>query len=199
MLIRSFSFVRFLTIWNALLLLFLFKLSSIALYSSPVKFPWTSFILVLTFCVLISLYFSTPSDVLLPFISSFLLPHMPSSSLVIQGVFSWRCLPRISLAASVTVVLNLLINVSVSSSSGTRGGNCPPCLECFCNYSVFQLLKVELNKGPAVITSYVCIWEAPRPCNVGARSESFFFYQDSRSGCDVQRVLCPSAGCFVWA
>ena len=76
-----------------------------------------------------SLYFSDPSGSNLFFLSSHLLSHRSRISAVIQGFFFWQCLPRISLAVSVTAVLKVVIIESVSVSSllmMVRGANLPP-------------------------------------------------------------------------
>ena len=56
-----------------------------------------------------SLYFSDLSDLDHFFPSSLLLLHRSKISAVTQGFFFWRCLPRISLAVSVTAVLKVII------------------------------------------------------------------------------------------
>ena len=67
-------------------------------------------------CWLTSLYNFTPSPAFSFCFSYLRLSHSFSMSSVIQGFFVGRCLPRMSLAVSVTAVLNLLIRVSISVS-----------------------------------------------------------------------------------
>ena len=75
-----------------------------------------------------SLYSSDPSGSNLFFLSSLLLSHRSRISAVIQ-VFFLRCLPKISLAVSVTAVLKVVFIESLSVSSllmMVRGANLPP-------------------------------------------------------------------------
>ena len=63
------------------------------------------------------------------FLSSLLLSRRSRISAVTQVLFFWRCLPRISLAVSGTVVLKVVIIESVSVTSllmMVRGANFPP-------------------------------------------------------------------------
>ena len=96
---------------NALLLLFLFRFSSVSLYCTSIRFSLASFMPVLI-SLLISLYLSVPPGLFFPFFSSPLLSHMSSSSVVTQDFF--LRLLRITLAVSVIALLNLLVSVSVS-------------------------------------------------------------------------------------
>ena len=62
-------------------------------------------------------------------LSSLLLSHRSRISAVIQSFFFWRCLPRISLAVSVTAVLKVVIIESMSVFSllmMVRGASLPP-------------------------------------------------------------------------
>ena len=128
-----------------------------------------------------SLYFSNPSGSNLFFDKSLLLLHLSRISAVNQGYFFWRCLPRISLAVSVTTVLKVVIIESMSVSSlfmMVRGANFPPIiawkvsktlgsfsfsrsnlnLVCFGFANYFQT-KVEGHHQQVVVTSNVCSWK----------------------------------------
>ena len=75
--------------WNALLLLFLFRFSSISLDCYPIRVVLVSFLSFLIF-LLISLYFSSPPGLFFPFFNTLLLSHMSSSSVgfLIMTVFA---------------------------------------------------------------------------------------------------------------
>ena len=79
-----FSLVRSFMTWNSLLLLFLFRLSSISLHCSSIHFSLASFMSVLI-SLLISLYLSVPPGLFFPLFSTLLLSHMSSNSVVTQG------------------------------------------------------------------------------------------------------------------
>ena len=75
-----------------------------------------------------SLCFSDPSGLNRFSLSSLLLSHRSIISAVTQGFFFWWCLPRISLAVSITAVLKVVIIESRSVSSLSimvRGANFP--------------------------------------------------------------------------
>ena len=114
--------------WYALLLLFFLRFYSVSLQCSPIQFSF-SFFMHLLMLLFTSLYFSDPSGSSHYFLSSLILSHKSRISAVIQGFFFWRCLPRISLAVSVTAVLKVVIIESMSVSSlpmMVRGANLPP-------------------------------------------------------------------------
>ena len=97
-----------------LLVLFFLRFSSISLHCHPTRFllPFSCtsrccwYLLMLLF---ISLYFSCRSDSNVLFLSSLLLLHRSRISTVTQGCFFGRCLPRISLAVSVTAMSKVVI------------------------------------------------------------------------------------------
>ena len=123
-----FTVVKSFTSWYALLLMFFLRFSSISLHWSPIQFS-LAFLMYLLMLLFTSLYFSDPSGSNLFFLSSLLLSHRSRISAVIQGFLFWQCLPRISLAASVTAVLKVVITESMSVSSllmMVRGANLPP-------------------------------------------------------------------------
>ncbi|KAK2157637.1 hypothetical protein NP493_1861g00045 [Ridgeia piscesae] len=86
---------------------------------------------------LAALYCLTPSASFFFFFNSFRLSHRSSKSAVTQGFLTGRCLPRISLAV-------------VSIQNGER---CKfpsyHCVEVFCYFGYFQLLKIKFVHGVA--------------------------------------------------
>lgn len=117
--------VRYLTIWNAPLLLFLLMSSSVSLHCYLIQFS-VALLTPLFIALLISLYFAAHSVVLLSFFIHLRLSHMSSKSPVTQGFFFWRYFPRILLTVSVTAVLELLVIVSTFSSTKQSEANFPP-------------------------------------------------------------------------
>ena len=102
-------------------------LISISLHCSPIQFSFAFFMHLLM--LFTSLYFSDPSGPNRFFFSHLLLSHRSRISAVAQCFFFLRCLPRISLAVSVTVVLKVVIIESLTVSSlfmMVRGANFPP-------------------------------------------------------------------------
>ena len=97
------------------------------MHCSPIQF---SFALFIDFLMLFtSQHFSDPSALNLFFLSSLFLSHRSRISPLTQVFFFWRCLPRISLATSVTAVLKVVNIESVATSSSVmmvRGANFPP-------------------------------------------------------------------------
>ena len=80
-----FTVVKSFRIWYALLLLFLFRFSSVSLHCSPIQFfPLFIHILMLLFT---SFYFSDHSGSSLFFLSSLLLPHRSKLSAMAQFFF----------------------------------------------------------------------------------------------------------------
>ena len=141
----------------------------------------------------------------LPCISQFLQVQIISFSVVSfcridkeflqwPGVFFWRCLPRISLAVSVTAVLKVVIieSRSVSSLSTMMRGEKLPIyhsLEGFQHIGIIQLFEVKLEScvfwladsfqakveglhQQVVVTCNVCSWKTPCPGNVHSWSEA---------------------------
>ena len=103
----AFSFftgVKSFTSSYALVLLFFLRFSSISLHCSPTQFS-SAFFMHLLMSLFTSLYFSDPSGSNLFFLNFLLLSRRSRISAVTQGLFFWRCLPRISLVVSVTAVL----------------------------------------------------------------------------------------------
>ena len=125
-----FTVVKFFTSWYALFMLFFLRFSSVSLHCSPIQF---------------SLLFSCTLDIIvhfLVFLKSFMFKSFLSqfSPFVAQinnhcsdpvFFFFWRCLPRISLAVSITAVLKAVIIESrsvASLSTIVRGANLPPAI-----------------------------------------------------------------------
>ena len=140
--------------------------------------------------------------------------------------FFWRCLPKISMAVSVTAVLKVVIIESMSVSSllmMVRGANLPPIiawklsntlgsfsfsrsnlsLVCFglliFVFCFFGQAKVEGHHQQVVITSIVCSWKTSCSGNVHSWSEGL----PHKNVINLVVVLsiwampCPSSGCFV--
>ena len=97
---------------SRLLLLFFLRFSSISLHCSPFQFSF-AFFMHLLMLLFTSLYFSDPSGSNCFFLNSLLLSHRSRISVVTQDFFVWWCLPRISLAVSVTAVLKVVTTESV--------------------------------------------------------------------------------------
>ena len=123
-----FTVVKSFTSGYTLLLSFFLRLSSLSLHSSPSQFS-SAFFMHLLMLLFTSLYFSDPSGSDLFFLSSLLLLHRSRiSTVTLHFFFYWRCLPKISLAVSVTAVLKVVIIESMSLSSlfmMVRGANFP--------------------------------------------------------------------------
>ena len=113
----------------AFLLLFFFGQSSMFWHCSPIQI---SFAFVMPFLIswLTALYCAIPSLSLLLFlfISFLRLAHRSRMSVVTQGFLSGRYLPMISTAVSVTAVLKVSANISMSMSESTMesAANFPP-------------------------------------------------------------------------
>lgn len=116
-------FVISFTTWNAFLLLFLFRQSSISVHCSSIQSSLAFFLPCLIF-LLISLY----SVALVVYLACFILLHLSHifkiSSVIHGWVFRW-CFPSSSLAASVIILLKVVVITSASSSSASSGVNFP--------------------------------------------------------------------------
>ena len=126
------------------------------------------------------------------FFSSLFFSHRLRISSVTQGFFFWRCLPRISLAVSVTAVLKMVITESMSASSlfiMVRGAKLPAyqSLESFRHIKIFHLFEVKLEScvflscwffsderhhQQVVVTSNVCVWKTSCSGNVHSWSKA---------------------------
>ena len=125
-----FILVRSFTSWYVFLLLCFFRLFSISLHWSSIHVS-LAFLMLFLITWLISLYCFAPSTSDFFFFNSQRLSHRSSMSVVTQGFFGRRCLPRISLAVWVTAMLNVSIIVSITVFSALRsnsGANFPPIL-----------------------------------------------------------------------
>ena len=104
-------------------MLFFLRFSSISLHCSPIQFSFAFFMHLLILVFLGSFRLKS-------FLSSLFLSHRSRISAVIQGLFFfWRCLPRTSLAVSVTAVLKAVIIESMSVASllmMVKGAILPP-------------------------------------------------------------------------
>ena len=126
-----------------------------------------------------SLYFSDPSGSNFFFLSSLLLLQRSRIYAVTQVFSFWRCLPRISLAVSVTAVLKVVIIESclviVHGGERCKLTACHS-LEGFQHIGIFQLFEVKLESRvfwfadslqtkveghhqQVVVTSSVCSWK----------------------------------------
>ena len=112
--------VSYLTVWYAILVLLFFRLFSMLTHCFLIHFSFAFFMM---FLIAVSPFF---------FFSSLLLSHRSRMSEVTQGFFVRRCLPRISLAASVTAMFIAVIIGSMSLfsfSSRMSGANFSPIFE----------------------------------------------------------------------
>ena len=155
----------------------------------------------------ISLYFSDHSGLNLFFLKSLLLSHRSRISAVIQGFFFWRCLPRISLAVSVTALLKVVIIESMSVSSllmMVRGANLPPIIAWKISNTLGSLSFSRSN------LSLVCFGLLIFFSGKGGRSssasrdhfqclllENFVFWQCSLLIGSASSIECNQSGCGV--
>ena len=185
--------VKSFTSWYSLLLLFFLRFSSISLHCSPIQFSLAFFVhlLMLLFTFY---YFSYPSGSKFFFLSSLLLSHRSRISAMMKGFFFWRCLPKISLAVSVTAVLKVVIWIYVCIFVAHDGERCT--LHAYHSWKVsktlgsfsfsrsnlslvcFTLLIFFFRRGRKVIISK--LWTLPMSAHGKLRVLAMFTYDRKR-------------------